>query len=132
MFLEVNATYFPDKEQGRKMNPKSDEGIFLGYSTNIRAYKVFDSKTKVMMESINVIVDDSHENHSNVEEDDGTSYLQNNDLGMEEETAPNNEDIETEVDNHQTSKGPSIRIQQNHSKDLIIGNLDQGITTRSR
>ena len=40
------------------MDPKSDEGIFLGYSTNSRAYRVFNSKTKVMMESINVVVDD--------------------------------------------------------------------------
>ena len=40
------------------MGPKSDEGIFLGYSTNIRAFRVFNSRTKVMMESINVVVDD--------------------------------------------------------------------------
>lgn len=47
-----------DHEQRRKMDPKSDEGIFLGYSINNRAYRVFNSKTKVMMESINVVVDD--------------------------------------------------------------------------
>lgn len=41
------------------MDPKSDEGIFLGYSTNSKAYRVFNSRTKVMMESINVIVDDN-------------------------------------------------------------------------
>ena len=43
------------------MDPKSDEGIFLGYSTNGRAYRVFSSRTSIMMESINVIVDDHHE-----------------------------------------------------------------------
>ena len=43
------------------MDPKSDEGIFLGYSTNSRAYRVFNSRTKVMMGSINVMVDDYHE-----------------------------------------------------------------------
>ena len=47
-----------DCEQRRKMDPKSDEGIFLGYSTNSRAFRVFNSRTKVMMESINVVVDD--------------------------------------------------------------------------
>lgn len=47
-----------DREQRRKMDLKSDEGKFLGYSINNRAYRVFNSRTKVMMESINVVVDD--------------------------------------------------------------------------
>jgi hypothetical protein len=47
-----------DREQRRKMDPKSDEGIFLGYSMNNRAYRVFNTRTKTMMESINVIIDD--------------------------------------------------------------------------
>jgi len=34
------------------MDPKSDEGIFLGYSTNNRAYRVFNSKTEIVIESI--------------------------------------------------------------------------------
>jgi len=114
------------------MDLKSDEGSFLGYSTNSRAYRVFNSRTKVMMESINVVVDDSHESRSDVEEDVGASYLQNDDPVMEEETTPNNEDAETEAGDPQTSKGPSIRTQKDLPKDLIIGNLNQGITTGSR
>jgi len=43
------------------MDPKSDEGIFLGYSTNNRAYGVFNSITKAVMESINVVIDDMFE-----------------------------------------------------------------------
>ncbi|MCI25305.1 gag-pol polyprotein, partial [Trifolium medium] len=39
--------------------PKSDEGLFMGYSQNSRAYRVFNSRTKTMMESINVVIDDS-------------------------------------------------------------------------
>jgi hypothetical protein len=37
---------------------KSDEGIFLGYSINSRAYRVFNKRTETVMESINVVVDD--------------------------------------------------------------------------
>lgn len=48
-----------DCEQRRKIDPKSDEGIFLGYSTNNRAYGVFNSKTKAMIESINVVMDEN-------------------------------------------------------------------------
>jgi len=47
-----------DGDHRRKMDPKSDEGIFLGYSTNSRAYRVFNSRTKAVMESINVVIDD--------------------------------------------------------------------------
>ena len=57
------------------MDPKSDEGIFLGYSTNSRAYRVFNSRTKVMMESINVTIDDRGCNvEEYVSEDVGTSF----------------------------------------------------------
>ena len=48
-----------DREQRRKMDPKSDEGIFLEYYINSRAYKVFNSRTKAMIDYINVVVDDN-------------------------------------------------------------------------
>lgn len=38
-----------DREQRRKMDPKSDEGIFLGYSTNSRSYRVHNKCIKTMM-----------------------------------------------------------------------------------
>jgi len=37
---------------------------------------------------------------------------------------------QTEQDHVSTSKGHSIRVQKNHPQELIIGNPDQGITTR--
>ena len=42
-----------------KFVAKSDEDIFLGYSTTSRAYKVFNKRTKTVMESINVEIDDA-------------------------------------------------------------------------
>jgi hypothetical protein len=47
-----------DRENLGKFDTKNDEGIFLGYSTNSRAYRVFNKRTETMMESINVVVDD--------------------------------------------------------------------------
>jgi len=47
-----------DRENLEKIDPKSDEGIFLGYSTNGRAYRVFNKRTGTVMESINVVIDD--------------------------------------------------------------------------
>ena len=41
---EFGSTYFVlnDREHRRKFDPKSDEGIFLGYSPNSIAYMVYN------------------------------------------------------------------------------------------
>ena len=48
-----------DRENLGKFDAKSDEGIFLGYSTNSQSYRVYNEHTKMMMESINVVIDDT-------------------------------------------------------------------------
>ena len=48
-----------DRENPGKFDAKNDEGIFLGYSTNSRAYRVYNKRTKTVMESINVVIDDT-------------------------------------------------------------------------
>ena len=48
-----------DQENLGKFDAKSDEGIFLGYSTTSRAYRVFNKRTKTIMESINVKIDNA-------------------------------------------------------------------------
>ena len=48
-----------DRENLEKFDAKSDEGIFVGYSTNSRAYKVYNKCTKTVMESINVVINDT-------------------------------------------------------------------------
>ena len=48
-----------DRENLGKFDAKSDEGIFLGYSTTSRAYRVFNKRTKIVMESINVKINDA-------------------------------------------------------------------------
>jgi len=47
-----------DRENLEKFYPKSDEGIFLGYSSTSSAYRVFNKRTETVMESINVVIDD--------------------------------------------------------------------------
>jgi hypothetical protein len=56
--FESKCYILRDKENLEKFDPKSDEGIFLGYSTNSRAYRVFNKRTETVMESINVVIDD--------------------------------------------------------------------------
>jgi hypothetical protein len=47
-----------DRENLGKFDAKSDVGIFLGYSTTSRASQVYNSRTKIVMESVNVVIDD--------------------------------------------------------------------------
>jgi hypothetical protein len=116
-----------DREQRRKMDPKSDEGIFLGYSTNSRAYRVFNSRTNVLMESINVVVDDQQTDVT----DDVETSLNDSPTDFSDKNKES-ESPQAESEDDKINKGPSIRIQKDHPKDLIIGDPDKGVTTRSR
>lgn len=120
-----------DHEQRRKMDPKSDEGIFLGYSTNSRAYRVFNSITKVMAKSINVVVDDRGLQKEVDVQEDVETYLNDTPAEITDRDTDLNP-IGAEPEPSQKNKGPSIRIQKDHPKELIIGDLNKGVTTRSR
>nr|GFB36117.1 retrovirus-related Pol polyprotein from transposon TNT 1-94 [Tanacetum cinerariifolium] len=47
-----------DGENLDKMKEKGNECIFVGYSTQLRAYRVFNKRTRVIMESIHVNFDE--------------------------------------------------------------------------
>nr|GFB22775.1 integrase, catalytic region, zinc finger, CCHC-type, peptidase aspartic, catalytic [Tanacetum cinerariifolium] len=49
---------FRDGDNLDKMKEKGDECIFVGYSTQSRAYRVFNKRTRVIMESIHVNFDE--------------------------------------------------------------------------
>ena len=63
-----------DGENLGKFDAKSDEGIFLGYSTNSRAYRVYNKRTKTVMEWINVVIDDTIL-EKDIDDDDGGPNL---------------------------------------------------------
>ncbi|CAJ2661891.1 unnamed protein product [Trifolium pratense] len=118
-----------DREPRRKLDPKSDEGIFLGYSTNNRAYRVFNSRTKTMMESINVVIDDTDlTSIDSAEETDVVTPVPTPDDDQAEYDSI--QDFEPNTENLRLNKGPSIRVQKNHSKEISIRNPDQGVTIR--
>ena len=60
-----------DKNNLRKFDAKADEGIFLGYSTTSKAYRIFNKCSLVIEESIHVIFDESVvQNSKHLEEED--------------------------------------------------------------
>ena len=72
-----------DRENLGKFDVKGDEGIFLGYSTNSRAYRVFNKRTKMVMESINVEVDDAITKVEMVDDGEGPNSKELTTEGLE-------------------------------------------------
>ena len=64
-----------DRENLGKFDAKSDEGIFLGYSTTSWAYRVFNKRIKMVMEFINVEIDDAITKEKMVDDGDRKSVV---------------------------------------------------------
>ncbi|KAL5849177.1 hypothetical protein ACOSQ4_007190 [Xanthoceras sorbifolium] len=110
-----------DRDQLGKFDAKSDEGIFLGYSSNSRAYRVFNSTTHTIMESSNVVVDDA----GIVSNIDDEYVVENSECaGLDS----NVKEEETEEMPNQTDPAPWVR--RSHKKDDIIGDVSEGVRTR--
>ena len=65
-FRIFGSTYFilKDRENVGKFDSRSDEGIFLGYSSTSKAYRVYNKRTMKVMETVNVVIDESLESSS--------------------------------------------------------------------
>ena len=65
-FIIFGSTCFilKDRENVEKFDSRSDEGIFLGYSSTSKAYQVYNKRTKKVMEIVNVVIDESSESGS--------------------------------------------------------------------
>lgn len=119
-----------DREKRRKMDPNSEEGIYLGYSTNNRVYIVYNKCSKVMMESINMVIYDTPEDK---EEKEDEVPPQQTDVPVDVPSKESNIVPEiTNFDDLQTNKGLSIRVQKDHPLENIIGNMNEGVVTISR
>ena len=60
-FIIFGSTCFilKDRENVEKFDSRSDEGIFLGYSSTSKAYRVYNKRTIKVMETVNVLIDES-------------------------------------------------------------------------
>ena len=60
-FKIFGSTYFilKDRENVKKFDSRSDKGIFLGYSSTSKAYRVYNKRTKKVMETVNVVIDEA-------------------------------------------------------------------------
>ena len=64
------------KDNLGKFDAKSNVGIFLGYSSSSKVYRVFNKKTMVVEESVHIAFDESNESLERRES-------VNNDVGLD-------------------------------------------------
>ena len=60
-FRIFGSNYFilKDRENVGKFDSRSDEGIFLGNSSTSKAYRVYNKKTMKVIETVNVVINES-------------------------------------------------------------------------
>ncbi|XP_075479000.1 uncharacterized protein LOC142519868 [Primulina tabacum] len=138
-----------DRDHLVKFDSKSDKCLFLGYSSNSRAYRIYNLRTRTAMESINVVFDDLADLTGKTIEDDVDGLLNvsetlpNTDVVpgvVTPETTPalaesNDEPGEEAVnDDDVTNEGIDIlsKIQKNHPSSQIIREAFEGMQTRRK
>nr|XP_011459700.1 PREDICTED: uncharacterized protein LOC105350050 [Fragaria vesca subsp. vesca] len=123
---------FKDRQYLGKFETRSDIGIFLGYSLNSRAYRVYNKETKSFLESINVSVDDVYDRQMIT----GDSQPNNNDqTDLNEKDNSESEAGESADSNlHQMPRTRTgyRQVKKDHSMSDVIGNIQEGIVTRRR
>jgi hypothetical protein len=109
------------KDYLTKFDPKSYEGIFLGYSQNSKAYLVLNKQTMKVEESLNVTFDETPP-HSK------TSPLVDDDLDEEEAIRTTNKiGIENDIENDSLEVEELVNVKEskNHPLENVIGSLNQ-------
>ena len=134
-----------DRENVGKFDSRSDERIFLGYSSTSKAYQVYNKRTKKVMETINVVIVEVSDSSSEKSiEEIPKAILPSEPKVVQEEvdqepvspSTPNvvevSADIPTspEFESHE-EKGPSSKIKLNHPPKVIVGNMNI-LTLRKR
>ncbi|XP_030969593.1 uncharacterized protein LOC115989854 [Quercus lobata] len=149
-FIIFASTCFvlKDRENVGKFNSRSDEGIFLGYSSTSKAYRVYNKRTMKVMETVNVVIDESSDSgFEKFSEEISKEILppeprEIQEIVKQEPVSPSTPstpsvvkdlaDISTSLDSEShEEKGPSSRIKLNHPPKVIMGNMNE-LTLRKR
>ncbi|GKC68944.1 retrovirus-related pol polyprotein from transposon TNT 1-94 [Tanacetum coccineum] len=109
------------KDYLKKFDPKSYDGIFLGYSQNSKAYIILNKHTRKVEESLNVTFDETPPPSK-------TSPLVDDDLDEEEAikvTEKKNLENDIEDETLEIDEIVNIKESRNHPLENVIGNLNQ-------
>ncbi|GKB17691.1 retrovirus-related pol polyprotein from transposon TNT 1-94 [Tanacetum coccineum] len=109
------------KDYLTKFDPKSYEGIFLGYSQNSKAYIILNKHTRKVEESLNMTFDETPPPSK-------TSPLVDDDLDEEEAIkVTEKKNLENDIvdETLEIDEIVNIKESRNHPLENVIGNLNQ-------
>ncbi|GJU18627.1 retrovirus-related pol polyprotein from transposon TNT 1-94 [Tanacetum coccineum] len=108
------------KDYLTKFDPKSYEGVFLGYSQNSKAYIILNKHTRKVKESLNVTFDETPPPSK-------TSPLVDDDLDEEEAIKVTKKNLENDIvdETLEIDEIVNIKESRNHPLENVIGNLNQ-------
>lgn len=125
-----------DSDNLDSFQSKSDEGIFLGYSSNSKAYKCFNKRLNKVVESINVVFDENQNITTNDCEEDSDIEIRTSSPTIKtidsKTTESNNEESSSDNVADTSQKLPSRIISKRHPDTLVIGDKNAGILTRGK
>ncbi|GLJ21382.1 hypothetical protein SUGI_0393600 [Cryptomeria japonica] len=132
--------YIKRDEDIENFDARSDEGIFLGYSINRKAFRCYNKRLKNIVESESVKVDENLGKGIRAY-DEGQHVvlaliqpenLKQNDLVETEIVVAAGEDVQDpESENRNNQKTPRYG-RLNHSENQIIGDKNKGVMTKRR
>ncbi|KAL0559124.1 hypothetical protein IC582_003714 [Cucumis melo] len=132
-----------DREYRQKWDARSEQGIFLGYSQNNWAYRVYNNRSDSVMETINVVINDLNSDikQMNDEEDETPNMSEVRTTStVEESKADNSSDSpekslkksSEEIINKKSKLISSAHVKKNHPASSIIGDPSAGMQTRRK
>ena len=122
------------KENMGKFDEKADNGIFIGYSSNSHAYRVYNMRLMIVEESVHVVFDevdhkDLKSSKNSTEEDDQNIIMQKLD------SCPEKQLIDSSKQPVEILQQDVLPKEQRIPRDLpvenIIGQIKNGVSTRS-
>ena len=121
------------KDKLGKYDPKSDEGIFLGYSSHGKSYRIFNKRTLVVEESVHVTFDENPRKSQEIEhidddDDELVDKMKKVDINENAVKSDQNEVISLDQTNQELPR--DWKYMRSHPKDQIIGETLQGVRTR--
>nr|GEZ24861.1 retrovirus-related Pol polyprotein from transposon TNT 1-94 [Tanacetum cinerariifolium] len=141
-YEEIDEGYVTFGDHLDKFDGKADEGFFVRYSMNSKAFKVFNNRTRIVEENLHASADgkkvdenprpeseckdpEKEDNVNNTNNVNAAGINKVNTVDDVEEADMNNMDTTIQV-----SSTPTIKIHKDHPFDQVIGNLH--LTTQTR
>nr|GEX32115.1 hypothetical protein [Tanacetum cinerariifolium] len=134
----VSCYHFYAKDHLGKFNGKADEGFFVGYSLNIKAFRVFNSRTKIVEENLHIRFSENTPNVVGTKSNDNAGQARKESEHVDEDPRQKSEckdqEKETNVNSTNNVNAASITLveiktSKPKAKGIVLQEQSESITT---